>query len=541
MVKPKEDNICDYSIKPLKICKSRVFPSVKNLYGFSYFQYSLVKYSVENIEKVVRRESYKSITNHDDEYSKEKCFLFAEGFNSVGLETREKNESLRVDGSTSALLQNLALASFPCSVVFELGKILANNENNIAKQVKDFQDKHDNNATVKYYRSWGLEDYGVYNTYGLSSIRNKNIFSPENIIEAYRLSTTERNFEKLMPLIEKFAQEYTDKRLSTSALSHEVIFPLFYSINEFLEHGKDDETLHEFLSTEKNMKEISRQYNSCELNEYKHTGTIINNFILPDRVFSSSIIKKSSYRRALLSQKKSAISLLVNFNLPFDVRGSESLTFKKIFKTINLIVGYDLKRNREYNNLLVSASFINSRKYHSKKELGEIEEFIYYKEEDKRPRAKELLGQIRNLNSSEFEIFKRIVDGVRNAGVNLKLEHVAIMSYIVASPKSIGSSTGAEVLATMDYILEKSHLNVDFVCDVFLILVTNEDFNEIDIKSWGEIIDFHEEYGSKISAKNIIRIVSQEKVRSVDQPLHKNSRLKKIIDEYVEYRPSALW
>ena len=546
----------DYSIKVKKIYNNRVFSNIP-IIGFSDSLFSFIPYSLENIEKTLNRQSTKVVNEYNDEYAKERAFLFAEGYNSIGFESYSKDEKVNYEpGSSNKFFSHYTIPSFPCCVMKNIGKTIAVNQNKYYKEESEKKKNFLKNNPNNNYDYYDFNYSDMINTIVSNSLRDMtNTLSSKDIISAFHDSIPQKSFEKLLPLIEHFAYNYKDKHLSNNTLNpYELIFPLFYILNDFLEYAHEDETLEEYLNDDSILFNISRKYNNCEFNEYSNTDKIIENFILPDRIFSLNIIVHSSYRRILISQSKKSLLVLLDFNSPVQIPKNASSNvvsskMKKVFDCINLMLFFDLDKNTKHKNDLIFSTFrddiIGSNSYLYKNIVSTIHKY-YPKVSTKsnsqyNKEVRKYANFICSLKKEEYFTIVNLIEKTEKINKNIDFSHLLILAYATRYPKPLGYNSSAIILIIIDYLLTESNYDIDFACDIILHLTTNVVFSEINNDSWQTIASLYKENGSSINMKHIIRILSREKERNVNQPLHENSFLNDIIDKYTEYRPSIQW
>lgn len=582
-----------FNLKLTNVKNRKIFPRV-NLHGFSENTYYLTKKTEFNDENIKNRTStIKSIRENEDELSLQNAFIFAEKFNEVGFEIEE-------DPIISSLIKNISndnkniypkafsikdiksiYSGMPNIVVRNLaGKIASKMTENVAMwPISEAMNKMPtvNNNTYLFFAS--SIKYGFFG----EILLNRNEF-----LDTFRESIGKSQFAYFAPLIELygknyFRETYLDKSRNVYLkpdLGEFYIFPLFIAINEFLEHGNDDQylidyllenkysttdddsnefILEDFSNTNLNAYTIGEQYHSFSIKRYNHTSNLMNAFILPGRIFNLSFISDAGVRKTISESKKSVLKNLIELNFPIGDASNEKYgydsakEFDTIASSLNDLATYGLNNQKNKFAKAITDDIIprsSNRGY--KKE--DIENFV---ERTCRVNNDDVL---KTMQSSFNHIPKSVSNFVVNefmnptfdskSNISITADELLVFMYAIEHPLSVGSHSKTSVLQMLYYAMCVKNVPASYIAETLLYLITSFEGTQVTSNNWVTIFDTNVEDFNPIQLLNIVlagggnfkknKNHSNPKIFFVEQNFREHKELEKIRDGGLANMISAL-
>lgn len=583
-----------FNLKLTNVKNRKIFPRV-NLPGFSENTYYLTKKTDFNDENIKNRIStIKSIRENEDELSLQNAFIFAENFNEVGFEIEE-------DPIISSLIKNISndnkniypkafsvkdiksiYSGMPNIVVRNLaGKIASKMTENVSMwPIAEAMNKMPtvNNNTYLFFTS--SIKYGFFG----EILLNRNEF-----LDTFRDSIGKSQFAYFAPLIELygknyFRETYLDKSRKVYLkpdLGEFYIFPLFIAINEFLEHGNDDQHLIDYLlenkysnsndddsneftlddisNTDLNAYTIGEQYHSFSIKRYEHTSDLMNSFVLPGRIFNLSFINDAGVRKTISESKKSVLQNLIELNFPIGDASNEKYgydsakEFDIIASSLNDLSTYGLNNKKNKFAKAITDDII-SRSSNRGYKKEDIENFV---EHTCRVNNEDVL---KTMQSSFNHIPKSVSNFVVNefmnptfdskSNISITADELLVFMYAIEHPLSVGAHSKTSVLQMLYYAMCVKNVPASYIAETLLYLITSFEGTQVTSNNWVTIFDTNVEDFNPIQLLNIVlagggnfkknKNHSNPKIFFVEQNFREHKELEKIRDGGLANMLSAL-
>lgn len=584
-------NEIDFSIKVKRIERDATFPRIC-FHGLGKKTFSVVPYTPENIaETSARKSGNRTIERLRDKENKESAFLFAEGFNSTGYcatyedsRVDEKNADdeflAHFNNKSSQKLFKLhsrdfsvVFSYFPQKLMFAAGELLAEKSENYAKGIKnepvDDDFAYEMSSVVRkrdslYYQDFSLPElpFGAveYSPSFIGEMANVEdsaislkAFTRYEILELFRMEMEEKDYVFMLPILELLASGIEESG------TMEYVLTIFVSLNEFLEHGKDNEHLVDFFLKDDNAKKVGDSINNLEFNKYEHTHKLMQSMTVPMRIFNYPVIQSSTVRRLISESTKEKLFNIIEFDFPIS---SNSLLpkdvhivdrVKEIFSTIDFLESFNLALTEKRRRILVSDMVLYGEDNSTQNDIfdaffdsytnGNSSNLTYdnsngkvaiVDNEDGSDNMPAVLTELLGVTDNTFKRFI-LHDSRLNSGVSkVRKEHMAVLLYALAFPGSVNVTTSAKVAYIIEYILNTHADNVDIVCDIFITLMTRFDNFEFSVDDWKNVVD---DYNEKIRPQQSINISLAS--LSGNRFKHRESEilLDVIAKEYKNFRP----
>lgn len=583
-----------FNLKLTNVKNKKIFPRV-TLHGFSENTYYLMKKTDFNDDNIKNRIStIKSIRENEDELSLQNAFIFAESFNDVGFEVEEDPIISNLIKSISNDNKNNYVKAFsmkdiksiysamPNIVVRNLaGKIASKMTENVSTwPISDAMNKmpNVNNNTYLFFAS--AVKYGFF---------GELLLSRNEFLDVFRDSIGKSQFAYFSPLIELygknyFKETYTEKSRNIYLkpdLGELYIFPLFIAINEFLEHGEEDQYLVDYLLENKysnssasdpeefilddisnadtNAYTVGEQYHSFSINRYEHTSDLMNAFVLPGRIFNLSFISDSGVRKTISESKKSVLKNLVSLNFPIgdasnDKYGYDSnKEFDIIASSLNDLSTYGLNNKKNKFAKAITDDIIprsSNREY--KKE--DIENFV---ERTSRVNNKDVL---KTMQSSFNHIPKSVSNFVVNefmnptfdskSNISITADELLVFMYAIEHPLSVGAHSKTSVLQMLYYAMNVKNVPSSYIAETLLYLITSFEGTLVSSSDWVTIFDTNVEDFNPIQLLNIVlsgggnfkknKNHNNPKIFFIEQNFREHKEIEKVRDGGLSNMLSAL-
>ena len=562
-------NEIDFSVKPVRVERVFTFPRIY-FPGLGKIVLEATPYTPENIANIEsRRAESQTLSRLKDKTAKESSFIFSEGFNSNGYAASYENSSLDKEQisedelelfkevSTKTLFNehtctfSTVLSFFPQKTLFSAGELLAKKANGYKERRSpvDNPESYELTSVIRKKSSVSYQDDSLpalpfspvsytpsfINTEANleSSIPRSFTFSREDILTLFRENMKEKDFLKVLPIFELIASGVEN----SGTMEHVLTF--FVSLNEFLEHGENEESFLEFFLKEDNANTVGEYVNTLTFKQYKNTEKIIAAMTAPTRIFNYPVIESSTIRRLISESKKKTLLALENFNLPIsdkvilpkDTQVVDRV--KDIFDTLEFFDLLEISDSKQRQKILVSDMTKPGNHPNSIMQFEILESFDRYRKAHAEELDKTSEKALTQLISLTDNTFKRYVVYSVLDNYNIKPYQLLVILYALAFPGTINVSTSSKVSAIISYTLRTHAGNVDILTDILITFMTKFDNFKVGASDWREIID---NYNTNLRPQHTIQIFLTSLEGKPLDAYYSKHILENIVKEYKKHR-----
>lgn len=563
-------NEIDFSLKPLRVERVFTFPRIF-FPGLGKIISETTPYTPENIADIERRRSSsQNLSRLKDKTAKESAFVFAEGFNSTGYAVSYENSDLKKEELSEDEIEDFKELSaktlfdehvcnfstvfsfFPQKILYSSGVLLAKKANNYNEKRSpvDSVENYSLTSVVRKKSSVSYQD-DTLPALPFSSIfytpsfvnTEANLekspprpfsFSRDDVLALFRENMKEDEFIKALPLFELIASGIEN----SGVMEH--VLPFFTALNEFLEHGEEDEHFLTFYLKEDNAITVGNYVNTLTFNHYKHTDKLVSAMTAPMRIFNYPVIESANIRRLISESKKKTLLAAIDLNLPISDKAifpKDTHTVdrvKEIFDTLEFFDVLEVPATQQRQKILISDMSKPGSHPNTTTQFDILEAFNNYRKEHEKEIDRSVDKLLTQLISLSDNTFKRYVVYSLLDNYNIKPYQLLVILYALTFPGEVNVSTSSKVSPIIDYTLRTYAGNVDILTDILITFMTKFDNFKVGVNDWREIVD---NYNTNLRPQHTIQIFLTSLEGKPLDAYYSKDILENIVEEYKKHRP----